>query len=87
MRSALDLCSYLAIERHDRRWLSETTAAPGFADMEKTQPVILAITSAYDAGLIGEPPSLLFLPASWQSAIRFDYIDGRLTEIGPEPIP
>jgi hypothetical protein len=87
MRAALDLCGYLAIERHRRRGLSEATAAPGFTDMEKAQPVILAATRAYDVGLIGEPPALLFLPAPWTSATRFDYIDGRLTEIGPEPIP
>jgi len=86
MRSALDLCPYLDIERHQRRGLTEITAAPGFADMEKTQPVILAVTWAYDIALIGDPPSLMFLPAAWQSATRFDYADGRLIETGPEPL-
>jgi hypothetical protein len=87
MRAALDLCGYLAVERHRRRGLSEVTAAPGFTDMEKAQPVILAVTRAYEVGLIGEPPALLFLPAPWTSATRFDYIDGRLTETGPQRIP
>jgi hypothetical protein len=86
MRAAVDLCPYLAIERHRRRGLSETTAAPGFTDMEKAQPVILAVTWAYDVGLVGPPPALLFLPAVWWSATRFDYTDGRLVEIGPEPL-
>jgi hypothetical protein len=87
MCAALDRCAYLAVERHRRRGLTETTAAPGFTDMEKAQPVILAVTRAYTTGLVGAPPALLFLPAPWKSATRFDYIDGRLTEIGPEPVP
>lgn len=86
MRSAIDLCPYLTIERHQRRGLSEITAAPGFTDMEKAEPVILAVTRAYDVTLIGDPPSLIFLPAAWQSATRFDYADGRLVENGPEPL-
>jgi hypothetical protein len=85
-RAALDLCPYLGLERHQRRGLTEATAAPGFADMEKAQPVILAVTWAYDVALIGEPPALMFLPAAWMSATRFDYADGRLVEIGPEPL-
>lgn len=76
----------MKIERHQRRGLSQATAAPGFTDMEKAQPVILAVTWAYDVGLIGEPPALMFLPAAWMSATRFDYIDGQLVEIGPEPL-
>jgi hypothetical protein len=86
MRAAVDLCLYLAIERHRRRGLSEVTAAPGFTDMEKADPVILAVTWAYEIGLVGLPPALLFLPAVWWSATRFDYADGRLVEIGPEPL-
>jgi hypothetical protein len=86
MRTAIALCPYLAIERHRRRGLSEATAAEGFTEMEKAQPVILAVTWAYDVGLIGERPALMFLPAAWQSATRFDYTGGRLAETGPEPI-
>jgi hypothetical protein len=66
MRAALDLCPYLAARQYNRRRLSEVTAAPGFTDMEKTQPVILAITCAYELGVIGEPPALLFRPAAWK---------------------
>ena len=39
-----------------------------------------------DVAAIGEPPALMFLPAAWISATRFDYTDGRLVEIGPEPL-
>ncbi|GAA3742165.1 hypothetical protein GCM10022225_27190 [Plantactinospora mayteni] len=86
MQAAVDLCPYLAIERHRRRGLSEVTAAPGFTDMEKSDPVILAVTWAYEVAAIGEPPALMFLPAAWMSATRFDYANGRLVEIGPEPL-
>jgi hypothetical protein len=88
MRAALAFCPYLALERHRRRGLSEVTAAPGFTDMEKVGPVSLAVTRGYTTSLLGAPggPAPLFHPAPWKYAIRFAYRDGRLTEIGPEPL-
>ena len=89
MRAALALCPYLTLERHRRRGLSQTTAAPGFTDMEKAGPVILAVTRDYTTSLLGEPggvPALLFHPAPWKSATRYAYRGGHLTESGPEPL-
>lgn len=87
MRSALAMCPYLAIGRHQRRGLSPATAAPGFADREKSQPVFLAVTDAYHVALLGAPPALVFLPAVWKQITRYEYHDGRLVEIGAEPLP
>lgn len=86
---SLRLCPYLAVERHRRRGLTETTAAPGFTDMEKSEPVILAVTRRYRLRLVWEPgqlPAVEFRPAPWTAATRYEYRDGHLTEVGAEPL-
>jgi hypothetical protein len=89
MRAALTLCPYLAMQRHRRRGVSEITATPGFTDLEKAGPVILAITRGYTTSLLGTPggvPALLFRPTLWKTATRYFYRNGRLVEAGPEPL-
>ncbi|MEU8265400.1 hypothetical protein AB0C02_32980 [Micromonospora sp. NPDC048999] len=88
---SLRLCPYLALQRHRRRGGTEQTAAPGFTDMEKAEPVILAVTHGYRLDLIYEPgsqpPAIAFRPWPWNAATRLVYRDRVLTEIGPEPLP
>jgi hypothetical protein len=87
MRAALRLCPYLALGRVRRR--GEATAAAGFTDMDKAQPVILAVTNGYTWhlwGPAGQPPAVLFHAAPWRWAVRLDYIAGTLTETGPQPL-
>jgi len=74
MRAALDLCPYLTLERHRRRGVSEVTAAPGFTDLGKAGPVILAVTCSNTTSLLGVTggvPALLFHAAPWKGATRF----------------
>lgn len=88
-RWSLRLCPYLALERHRRRGVTEATAAPGYAEMEKAQPIILAVTRGYRLRLRhepGHPPAIEFRPAPWIAATRYDYRDGHLAEIGPQPL-
>jgi hypothetical protein len=88
-RWSLRLCPYLALERHRRRGVTEATSAPGFTEMEKSEPVILAVTRGYRLRLRyepGHPPAVEFRPAPWTAATRCAYRDGVLAEVGPQPL-
>ena len=72
-----------------RRGLTEHTAAPGFTELEKADPVILAVTDRCLVDLLIEPGDLVtvqFRPAPWLAATRYEYRAGQLAEIGPEPL-
>jgi len=87
---SLRLCPYLALERHRRRGHTEQTAAPGFTQMEKADPVILAVTTGCRVELLHQPgyaPTVQFRPAPWIWATRHEYRHGHLTEVGPQPLP
>src|SRR5262249_11948629 len=76
----------LQLHRHGRRGVTERTAAPGFTQMEKADPVILATTGGYQLRLAFDDtdplPGLVFVPQPWITATRFEYLHGALTEIG-----
>jgi len=72
-----------------RRRNTGTGVAVGFVEMEKADPVIMAITRGYTIAIAVVADGLAtveFHAAAWMSAIQFDYRDGHLSETGPLPL-
>ncbi|GAA1370357.1 hypothetical protein [Catellatospora chokoriensis] len=89
MRAAVDLCPYLAIERHQRRRSDGGDVPCGFTVAQLRQ-VVLATTRGYRWSFdsdTGSERAVVFTPAPFKNAVRFEYRDGVLAELGPIPIP